>query len=89
MSTVFVERRAGAIVGVYAQLQPGIAEEELPADHADVLAYRAPKAQTKTDRIAARVARDPEFAALVGVVAKAGGKSRADLLAELAQKMQL
>lgn len=39
MSVVFVERNAGAVVGVYANLQPGFAEEELAADHADVVAF--------------------------------------------------
>lgn len=40
----FVQRTsAGAITGVYARLQPGIAEEFLPDDNPDVIAFRAPK----------------------------------------------
>jgi len=39
MSVVFVERNAGAIVGVYANLQSGFAEEELASDHEDVMAF--------------------------------------------------
>lgn len=40
----FVQRTsAGAITGVYARLQPGIAEEFLPADNGEVVAYLAPK----------------------------------------------
>lgn len=40
--TVFVERQGGAVVGVYANLQPGRAEEALADDHADVLAFFNP-----------------------------------------------
>lgn len=43
MSTVFVERDgSGSINGVYANLQPGRAEEEIAADHPSVLAYLNP-----------------------------------------------
>lgn len=38
--TVFVERKAGVIVGVYRRKQPGYAEEELLATHADVTAFK-------------------------------------------------
>lgn len=37
---VFVQRDSGNIVGVYANLQPGLAEEELPDDDAAVTAFR-------------------------------------------------
>jgi len=38
----FVERaKDGSIKGVYAQRQPGHADEELPDDHADVVAFNA------------------------------------------------
>lgn len=40
--TVFVERRNGVVVGVYARQQPGYAEEEIAADHPDVVAFLAP-----------------------------------------------
>lgn len=40
--TVYVERLNGIVVGVYANLQAGRAEEELGDDHADVLAFRSP-----------------------------------------------
>lgn len=39
MSVVYVQRAGGVVVGVYSVLQPGIAEEALASDHADVLAY--------------------------------------------------
>lgn len=39
--TVFVERDdAGLVKGVYRRPQPGYAEEELLADHADVLDFQ-------------------------------------------------
>lgn len=37
--TVFVQRRNGVVVGVYARAQSGVAEEELADNHADVAAY--------------------------------------------------
>ncbi len=38
---MFVQRDGqGNIKGVYAQRQPGYAEEEVAADHADVVTYR-------------------------------------------------
>lgn len=40
----YVQRSlGGAITGVYAQPQPGLAEEFLPADNAEVVAYLAPR----------------------------------------------
>ena len=36
---MFVERRNGVVAGCYAQRQPGIAEEFLPDDHPEVVAY--------------------------------------------------
>lgn len=35
----FVERDNGVVIGVFANLQPGYAEEELPDDHPDVVAF--------------------------------------------------
>jgi len=55
MMNVFVERRNGAVCGVYANLQPGFAEEELPEDHADVVEFRVrvntPDPQTQIDTL--------------------------------------
>jgi hypothetical protein len=49
VTTVFVQRESsqaspdfGKVIGVYRNLQPGYAEEELPADHPDVVAYVNP-----------------------------------------------
>lgn len=39
---MFVQRENGKIVGTFHQLQPGLAEEELPADHPEVLAFFSP-----------------------------------------------
>lgn len=39
---VYVERDGGHVVAVYANLQPGRAEEELTDDDADVLAFLSP-----------------------------------------------
>lgn len=39
---VYVERDGGLVVGIYANPQPGRAEEELADNHADVLAFRNP-----------------------------------------------
>ncbi len=38
----YVQRDAGVIIALYANLQPGYAEEFLAADHANVLAYTNP-----------------------------------------------
>ena len=40
----YVQRRSGKIIGVYANAQPGYAEEHLADDHADVVAFRNPPA---------------------------------------------
>ncbi|HJP68646.1 MAG TPA: hypothetical protein VJ846_07070 [Sphingomicrobium sp.] len=42
MTTVFVERSNGVIVGIYGYPCAGIAEEELPNDDAEVIAWRNP-----------------------------------------------
>jgi hypothetical protein len=39
MSTVYVQRSGGAVVGVYAVAQPGIAEEPISDSHADVAEF--------------------------------------------------
>lgn len=39
MSTVFVQRNGGVIVGAYAQLQPGIAEEEIDVTTAEYVTF--------------------------------------------------
>ena len=44
---MFVERKAGIIVGVYTPRQPGQAEEELPADNPEILAFQASKPSPK------------------------------------------
>lgn len=36
---MFVQREAGAIVGVFSVAQPGLAEEELPEDHPEIVAF--------------------------------------------------
>lgn len=38
----FVQRYGGVITAVYAGIQPGRAEEDLPASHPDIVAYYAP-----------------------------------------------
>ncbi len=38
----YVERRAGIVVGLYENLQPGYAEEFLADDDAEVVAFRTP-----------------------------------------------
>ena len=40
----YIERdQTGKVKGVYHPMQSGYAEEFLPDDHADVIAFRAPK----------------------------------------------
>jgi len=53
---VYVERRAGRIIGVYANLQPGFADEGLAEDHPDVVAFRSPP-PTTDDVVAERERR--------------------------------
>jgi hypothetical protein len=38
----YVERRDGKVIGLYANAQPGYAEEFLEEDHADVVAFHNP-----------------------------------------------
>ena len=53
---IFVERNAGGkITGVYAVAQKGYAEEELPDDHADVIAFRNPPQRAPTKDRAERI----------------------------------
>lgn len=52
--TVFVERDGGVVVGVYAVVQAGRAEEEVADDHPDVLAFRNPPVDLKAYAAAKR-----------------------------------
>lgn len=56
MTQVYVQRRAGAVVGLFAVPQPGIAEEVLDDQHADVQAFRAPPVPRQVDMAQARQA---------------------------------
>jgi len=55
----YVERNEGSIVGVYAKPQPGLAEEQLADDNAEVVAFlsapaaAAQEAETRADEIVA------------------------------------
>ncbi len=42
--SVFVERKAGIVAGVYANPQPGYAEEAIDDEHPDIVAFRTPPA---------------------------------------------
>ena len=47
----FVQRdKSGVVMGLYANRQPGYAEEELASDDPEVLAYLTPKVPAKSDK---------------------------------------
>ncbi len=56
MNQVYVQRSAGRVVGVFAQPQPGLAEESIADDHADVQAFRAPPVPRVVEMAQARLA---------------------------------
>jgi hypothetical protein len=66
--TVFIERTPdGAIKGVYANKQPGYAEEAMPADHPDIAAFMARvAAPPPRDLLAELDALKAQLAALKG-----------------------
>ena len=48
---MFVERdESNRVKGVYRLRQPGVAEEELPDNHSDIVAFRAPRPFTPVQR---------------------------------------
>ena len=73
----WVQREAGRVVGVFASQQEGSAEEELPDDHPDVLAYLNPPPATPESVTAAQLIRALDQMGLLGAVeaaaAQAGG----------------
>lgn len=80
---MFVERdKGGVVVGLYGARQEGYAEEELPDDHAEVVAYLHAhdpnNAPTPRDLAA-------ELDALIAVVLKKTEVTEADIEAEKAQ----
>lgn len=56
MSQVYVQRSAGRVVGVFAQPQPGLAEEAIADAHADVQAFLAPPVPRVVEMAQARLA---------------------------------
>ena len=62
-----------AVVGVYAQAQPGYAEEWLEDDDAEVVAYlappetAAPEPQTATEKLVSFLNANPDVKALLGL----------------------
>lgn len=73
----------GKIVGEFARPQEGVPVEELPDDHPDLVEFRNPPPPKPGDRVAARFASDPAFAALVRVLAAETGKTEADVIAAI------
>lgn len=64
---VFVQRdETNTVIGVYANIQPGVAEEERPDNHPDVVAFLNPVASIETVKVAAaqRIDADAEAARL-------------------------
>ena len=53
---VYVQRAGGRVVGVFTGPQPGLAEESLADDHADVQAFRAPPVPSVVEMSQARLA---------------------------------
>ncbi len=83
----FVQRDAqGAVAQVLANRQTPN-DEELPDDHADLRAFGLPKQRTKADRLTARMAADPELAAVVKLLAKDRGKDLQATLTDLAAEI--
>jgi hypothetical protein len=87
MATVYVQRRAGAITGVYAGAQQGVAEEAIDDAHPDVVAYLNPPPPSVAQRVQKRLAADPILDAIVDDLAVARGVPRAALLAAWAAKL--
>jgi len=56
MSTVYVQRVAGKVVGVYATAQPGIAEEVLAETAPDVQTFKVPPVPVVVEMAQARLA---------------------------------
>ena len=76
----FVRRdRKNKIIGVFARPQPGEAEENLPDDDAEVVAFRAPPPPPTDDELIDRGRPDVLTKALL----KKGVITRADLKAEM------
>lgn len=75
---MFIERdRDGKIKGVYKQSQKGYAEEELPDDHPEVLAYLNPPKDYAQLRREAYVAAGVTMEAIAeALIEHAGGKSQ-------------
>lgn len=47
----YVKRTAGVVTGLFRRLQPGIVEEFLPDDDAEVMAFRNPPPPSDDERI--------------------------------------
>jgi hypothetical protein len=63
---MFIQRFPdGTVQGVYANKQSGYAEEELPDDNPEVIAFLAPKVETPTPTIVEQILASPaDLAAL-------------------------
>lgn len=51
----YVQRKEGAITGVYAQLQPGYAVEFLPEENQEVADYRSSFFNDRQDAVASGI----------------------------------
>lgn len=84
----FVHRRPdSSIASWHSEAVPGYAEEQLDDTDAALAPLVNPAPPTKLQRLQARFVNDPEFAALVKRMARAEGKTLAQLAADVAQDM--
>lgn len=83
----YIERKAGNIVADYANLQPGLTEEQIDEDVPEFVAYRTISPPSPAEIIDRRMADDPAYAVLVDRIAADAGLPRATLIADLKTRM--
>ena len=80
--------QSGAIVGDYAQQQPGLADEFLATDHPELAARYAPAPKpTPLQRVTREITGNAVLLALIDEMAEQRGLTRGQLLTRLASKV--
>ena len=74
---------AGKIVGTFANLQPGHAEEGKPDDDAEVVAFENPPPESESDRAVAEATRNPALKGIVRLLARKFNTTPAAIVAEI------
>lgn len=87
---VWVKRTAGIVTAIFHSSQPGVAEEQLPDSHPDVVAFKAERTLSRIpeERMRRTIGSDPFRKAVVKLMAADRGISIQEMVQLLTDQLR-